>query len=278
MVRLTDKAVITSLHLSAWGGRKTDSRAVKLICDGSNSSQDMHVYSKWLLQPKALDPIRRAQRQAHYAWMCSSKPWLESAQRITPKTRYLELAETVREKRMELQKAVEDFIASLPQLKREAKARLGSLYSEENYPTADELRSSFDIRLSAYPVPIADDWRMGLDGDGEKEAKENLASQLKEAETELLKEIWEGLLSSVQRVVSQLEDKDKVNGKTLTALKTVLQETAEFNMLEDPKLEKMRQRIESTLAELTPNAGTDNKTKSKVEKVMKDMEAYMGTL
>jgi hypothetical protein len=283
MSDLTSKAMLTSLSVAYWTGKAHDEDVVTEIVAKHASSREMHEYKKVLVQPSALQPIKALRSKARSAWMTATCPWIDGGTRVLPATKYLNLAEELREIKAEYEAAVKFFLDNYPKYKTEAKKRLNGLYKEEDYPTRDELLRKFGFDMNVFPIPSDKDWRVDLGKEANAEVKKQIASQVKSAEALILKSVWEKMSERVALIADYLKDESKtVKAVSVRALREMLADVPEFNMTGDPEIEKMRARIGKELAGISVDTmNSDKKERAKTAKtaddILKVMAGYIGS-
>ena len=157
---LDERSVYVSLTLSAVGiRRRVATEDVTGQTNGETATdapenQMLHV-AKDIFDADELKAVRKAQRDI-YVWLFVRG--YRSAQRgyhrlplsfVEPMVKYFD------EKETEVAEHVEHLIGRYPEIKENAKRRLGKLYAEADYPSASELRAAFktDWHFMAPAVP-----------------------------------------------------------------------------------------------------------------------------
>src|SRR6266851_3947278 len=96
------------------------------------------------------------------------------------------MAEPIRE----FDAAVDAFIARYPEIKFEARKRLGDAYADKDFPSQGRLKERFGVRLTYLPVPSTEDFRVDLSEDEiaavRRNAEEALRSTVNDAVRALL--------------------------------------------------------------------------------------------
>lgn len=283
MANLTSKAMLTSLGISYWTGKAQDERVLDEIVQKHQSTAEMHEYKKVLIQPSALAPIKQLRSKARTVWMTSTLPWIDGGTRVLPATKYLAVAEQLREVKIEYDAAVKNFLANYSMFKAEAKKRLNGLYREEDYPTKEVLVRKFGFDMRVFPIPEANDWRVDLGKENNAEIKQQIAAQIKQAEEMLVESVWRKMSERVSIIADYLKDQDKtVKAVSVKALREMIADVAEFNLSNDPAVEKMRKRIDKELAGLsvdTLNEDLDARKKASksADDILKAMAGYIGS-
>lgn len=276
---LSDKAMLVSVIISQWAGRKLDRRATETVAQSHKTTDRAGNFTKKLL-PGASELARISQlasqiRQYVYT---QTLPWHTDGSRILANQNYFPFSKRMQEYREEYSRAVDDFISVYPELVERAKAELGDLFSETEYPTAQGLRHRFSCEVDVMPIPTFGDFRVSLlDSD-----REMFASKMKQVEAQALQECWNRLYDVVSKASRVLTQPDaKFRDTLITSILGICSQLPQLNPMHDPKLESMRQEIEGLVAGFQP----DNLRESPQDRInaaiaLSDaeakMRAYMG--
>src|SRR5262249_9732313 len=127
---LSRKAVLVSLSISQWSGRKLD----RVITDETNARynarQDAGRYNKLLLDGAHLATIGNAAGAARTLFYQYTKPWLDEGTRILPNVLYMEFANKFREVKREFETAADDFCRDYSDFVEERRIALNGMFRE----------------------------------------------------------------------------------------------------------------------------------------------------
>ena len=152
---IEESFVLCTVQSSVWTGVITDKATSDEVTDRKKASRQAGKFMKSLVDSKTLNAARNAANKARQAVYAQSVPWVGSAYLVRAE-RMGALSETLDELTSEFNSSVEAFLAEYPALKAAAQARLGDLYSADDFPSVEGLRSKFSLRTAWLPVASAD--------------------------------------------------------------------------------------------------------------------------
>jgi hypothetical protein len=255
------RALLASLEITTWSGRRLDKQATRDTTSRAGAEDDAGRFNKLLLGGKvpsfaAVQAAAGAARAAHYA---QTLPWTDGGQRLLPVANYFEYAQTVRDARATFRAAVDAFLAEYPALVDDAARRLGTLYDPSDYPTVEELSRKFAYRVGFFPLPAATDIRVDLPPEVIGHMQRSVTARVGRAVETAVRDGWARMAETVERIRDRVQEVSETDGGRLhAALFDNARETAEtlrrLNVLEDPQLDAMAERIISELGTLDPKA------------------------
>ena len=272
---LAQKALLVHIGISQWTGRRLDKRATGTVEASHSTDKRIGNFTKKLL-PGALElekinTLASSIRKTFYA---NTLPWLADGTRIISSKNYLDYTAIFRAQKAEFDSCVSAFLASYPTLRQDAKAKLGDLFIDAEYPSADRLRRAFDCSISFLPMPDVQDFRTEmLDSE-----RESFLTKMRDVEAEAVKDCWNRLHSVVSKAAQRLADPESNLRESL--LENVLEVCAmlpRLNITDDPALESARLSVEATLATTNTNKLKNSATDREAPaKALKTIEAKMG--
>lgn len=276
---LENKALIVSLSVSQWTGRKTDRKATATVAAAHNTKGGAGNYTKKLLPGAAelqrIGEIVSKIRAFHYQ---ETLPWMSDGSRILAASNYMHYTAGYRKLRDEFSRAVEDFIAVYPTLQAAAMQSLGSLYSPADYPSPNRLRECFSISADFFPVPAASDFRVTI----LEEEKAALTENIRKAESAAMRDCWERLHGVVKTAAQKLAQPDAIFRDSLIEnISEICGMLPRLNYSDDPALETMRKDVEKLVAGLKPDtlrahAPSRQDAATALNDITAKMAAFMG--
>jgi hypothetical protein len=276
---LQDRAMLTVLTISQWTNRKHD-KIVSAEVEVSHAAKDAGRYNKQLINKAALDPISKiagAARDYHYK---VTLPWGNNGERLLPAALFLDYAENMRMYKDTFAQRAREFVGIYPDLVRDARTRLGSMYNALDYPAASDIADKFDIATSFTPVPSANDFRVDLSEEYVDKIKSEITSAVEERQRDAVKHCWDRVRDVVGKIHERLEDKDKTfrdslieNARELVSILPAL------NITGDPELISIEADVKTLLVHpdvLRNNPVTRSETAVRAAEIMKRMEAFRG--
>ncbi|HOT05536.1 MAG TPA: hypothetical protein PK171_04785, partial [Atribacter sp.] len=144
MKKLSEIALLADLTISAWSGSIADKKTTDEILDKKNARRDRGRFVKNLLMDtKSLKTITN---KMYHEYKMKSTAW-EDGRRLLPVEFFDSITKLHRDCSDELEKALDEFGKSYPEYKEKAKEELGDLYDETEFPSFDEFKRKWKIRL-----------------------------------------------------------------------------------------------------------------------------------
>lgn len=272
---LSQRALLVSLNISQWVGRKMDKRATNTANTAHRADASAGSYTKKLLPgAEELEKVNALAAQARKFFYENTLPWMSDGTRIISSKNYLKFVEGMRKTKDEFSRAVKDFEAEYPRLKAEAVKRLGDLHDPEDYP--ENIGAKFSMQDTYLPLPDAKDFRVEI---SEAERRE-FQRKMKEVESQAMRECWSRLRDVVKTASDRLANPDAIfrdslieNIKEVAALMPLL------DISTDSKLDDARREVEAIVKNLSPDVLRDNRgERDKASKALKDIESRMALL
>lgn len=282
---LSKKAVLANFTTSIWGMRRFDKGAAEEILKKHQADNQAGLFTKRLLNKKAMQNVHSIMRAARAYHMQHTLPWMDDGVRILPATLILEYKPQMEKFKAECFQAVGEFVKDYPEYVKQAKKELGSLFKESDYPSAAEVRRRFGFETIITPCPDVTDFRADLDPDLIAEISKDLDVRLDGLLDSALKDAASRISDTVGHMVERLkaykpgnkEKGKKVEGKFHDSLIEHVRDLAKllpaFNLSNDPKLESLNKRILKELCPNEPDALREDDALRR--KVVKEAEAIL---
>jgi hypothetical protein len=252
-VPLTQRALLTVLTIREWQGRRRDRRITAAIAREHGAERHAGCYTKALLPKQYLRKIGQVRTEARRLHHELTLPWCNDGARILPVDLHLTFTERFGDLRRRFEAAVDDFLAAYDDAKRAAQASLGSLYSEDDYPTAARLRRSFGLELAFEPLPSTRDWRIDLPETAIAHIERDLEQRQATAQRAAMADLYRRLAAPVARMASTLAAPEKIFRDSLVGnLREICELLPHLNLDRDPALASLAEEIEGRLARLEP--------------------------
>jgi hypothetical protein len=200
--------LVVGLNISAWEARRQDRKVNKEVADAHGTASTVGRYHKDLLpaatEHEAVLLIRNEWRRWYYE---NTLPWGDDSGRVIRSFDYLDFALESQSYEQRWNAAVKDFLAAYPTLVAQAELRLNTLFDPNDYPSVQEVKNRFGVRLTTYPLPDAEDFRIieGIPPDEAerlcKVAVEGLEAHLNEAITDLWKRMFKVVAAMQEKLV-----------------------------------------------------------------------------
>jgi hypothetical protein len=202
---------------------------------------------------------------------------------MLPSANYLSFMTDFRKQKAEWEYAVALFIDHYDDMKTIAKRVLGSLYSEADYPSEQEIIHKFKMDMAVFPVPSTD-FRVQLSNDELNHIRGDLEARLATAQQAAVRDVWDRLFDKVKHIADKLADPKAIFRDSMVEnAKELCELLPRLNFTDDPNLEMMRAEVEAKLIGHHPEALRNNldlrhDTASEAKAIMDKMAVYMNGL
>jgi len=160
---ITQRAMLAAVHISIWTAIKHDRKVSRDVADRHGAREQAGRYNKQLLMGAGkLEELRTLGGQIRQHFYKITLPWSDEGFRLLPSHFYFDLTTRMREFEAKFSSGIDAFLDVYPEYIREARAELGGLFREEDYPSAEKLREKFSVKLEVLPIPTGDDFRVTM--------------------------------------------------------------------------------------------------------------------
>src|ERR1700758_5571581 len=284
---LSLRAMLCSLSISQWSASKHDRQASEEIAAQHGAQPDVGRYNKLLIPKQTLAEVRRLAGEARREHYFMTLPWDDNGYRVLPAAVYMEHTEKLREYSRHFLAAVEVFAAQFDQLVLDSRARLGSLFRPEDYPSSKEIRDKFAFDTKVMPLPDANDFRVSL-GDEEKDRiKHQITASVEASLTVASRELWQRMYEAVSHMAERLcayQATDQgvehpFRDSVVNNLVKLVDVMPRLNVTGDPELERLTAQVRASLlvdaAELRKSEDVRKDTAMKAARIAQQMSACM---
>lgn len=278
---LSDKALLITLTLSQWSGRRYDRVATNTVHSTHETAAQVGNYNKKLL-PNAVELEKVHSMGGALRKFVTERtlPWLSDGTRIVSGAYYLEFIRELNSRKDELDRAVRTFISAYPKLQVEAQSKLGTLYCASDYPSQDELARMFRCKVTVMPVPSSGDFRVELD----QNEIDEFNSKMREVEANALKDAYSRLSEVISKATARLSDKDaKFKDSLIENVKDLVAIMPHLNIMDDHQLTALTTEVDQVIgkvdAEVMRNNLTDRETvANKLKAIESKMSVFMDAM
>ena len=280
-MNLNDKALLVTLNIGGWAGRKLDKRVTQDVARSNGVSTSAGRYNKSLLPNCAvLENIHAMAGTIRNEFYDNTLPWGIEGTFILPTSNYLQFTQHFRRKKADWFSLVNQFSDEYPLLKIKAEHDLGPLYCESDYPAADDIRHKFYMDMHFFPVPSSD-FRVQISSDELAKIRLNVEEQVKNAQAVAMKDLWNRVYTKVEHIAQKLADPKAIfRDSMIDNARDLCELLPRLNFADDPQLEVLRTEIEGKLLKnpeilrLHPEIRRDTAAEAKA--IMDKMSAIMG--
>lgn len=252
---LTTKAMLVSLNIKQWNVNRKDKQATASITNEYQNEAGWARGNKTIAASKELTEVSKILLNTRNFHNTYTSPWNdENCQRILAAKNYLFYTEQIRKFNAELENAIVILKQAYPEIKERAKIALKGLYNELDYPDISNIQDKFKITVSVCPVPSANDFRVTQITDEDFSAIQNqIESQIKEANKNIMNDLWDRLYSVVEKASEAFNDPDMMfKDSKIDNISETITILRKLNIDDDPKLERMCKTVEARICNLNP--------------------------
>ena len=162
------------------------------------------------------------------------------------------MAEPIRQ----FDEAVDAFIAAYPEIRHEARRRLGDAYANSDFPPESRLKQRFGVKLTYLPVPSTEDFRVNLSEDEIAAVRRNAEEALRGTVNDALLSLLDRLQEPVARMATRLRLFRRTSGgkvqhpfrdSLVENVRAIIKLAPALNLMDDPRIAELCADIERNL-------------------------------
>ena len=281
---LSDKAMLVGLHISMWSARKHDKSVSTEVAEAHEANVSAGRYNKHLLvEAEKLEELRALANQIRLFFYKMTLPWTDEGYRLLPSASYFEFTKQFAEFKVAFDQLVREFLEAYPYYREQARAPLGGLHRDSDYPDIATLAEKFDLKTDILPIPCGEDFRVTLGQEEQARVAREIDQQVKQSVARGMGELWSRLKEAVAHLAAQLErPKARLHSATLRNVAEIAQMVPRLNIANDEELTALAKETNSRLACFSRQdllqysaarsraAGIANELAAKINRAMKD--------
>ncbi|MGH7121543.1 MAG: hypothetical protein ACREFP_21550 [Acetobacteraceae bacterium] len=257
---ISARALLVNTTVRVWTGEKRDRAITREICTMKGAEQDAVRANKSLLG-KNIHAVQAAERAVRQAVNERTLPWMDDGTRILKGSAFLAFTEAMAEPIRAFDAAVEAFTLTYPEIKFEARQRLGDAYSESDFPPAGRIRQRFGVKLTYLPVPSSEDFRVSLASEEIAAVRRNAEAALRETVNDAVRSLLDRLQEPVVHMATRLRlFRHTSSGKAqhpfrdslVENIRAILRLAPMLNLMDDPRIAELCADIECHLTAHEP--------------------------
>ena len=257
---ISDRALLVSLTIREWTGRKKDRETTQEVCDAKRASSTAIHVSKNLLGD-SVKPVSSAGNLVRATLNRHSLPWFDEGARILKGTAFNALSNALISPMAGFSKAVDEFMDYYSGASESFRQRLGSAFDEADYPPPHVVRARFGISVTYLPIPSQADFRAHLSDDEmalvRASAEATVRDTVHDAMADVVRRLQKPIAHMAERLAMMSEDAD---GKRVHAFRDSLvrnvREIADLapqlNVTDDPRIAALCDEIQFFLTDHEP--------------------------
>ena len=306
---LSDRAMLAHVKLSYWSAGKQDQQLAEEVTINHNASSDSGSFRKYLIPRRHLAELHRVISAVRKVHKGLTLPWNDDGTRILTATGFQQYQEKMRRLELEFETRAKKFVDNFPQIIKEARSHLGSMFDSSDYPDVKRLAKRFKFEMVIEPLPTSKDFRVKLSDEAAKE----IAADIDRRTNERIEEAMGDVFKRVHTAVSHLGEKlknyepiaekraaEKESGKKDSKLsrgkenqtKAVIQSTTVenlrdlidtlplLNLTDNPKLDELIEQLrddfyEHNVDDYRTNRSLRKDTAKKADAILEQVAAYL---
>jgi len=282
---IASSAMLVEFSVSTWTARKKDRKATSDVAERNNlASKELTNVTKKLIDCEELSAVVKFGANARNIHYSMTMPWSDMGQRIVTTQQYFKYHEVMTELQQEFDRLTQAFLEVYDYEVTEMQLKLGDMWNRDEYPSADEIRDRFRMRISYMPLPDAGDWRIDIQNEAQQQLTQQYEQYYNNQIQTAMNDLWHKLHENLTTLVRQLDyDAD---GKRNRVYDTVFDRAHELvemlstcNVTGDSQMEAMRQRLDTALYGLTADAvKRDDTLRDTAREKVKDAIANLPSL
>ena len=282
---IASSAMLVEFSVSTWTARKKDRKATQDVADRNNlASKELTNVTKKLIDCEELSAVVKFGANARNIHYSMTMPWSDMGQRIVTTQQYFKYHEVMTELQQEFDRLTEAFLEVYDYEVTEMQLKLGDMWNRDEYPTADNIRDRFRMRISYMPLPDAGDWRIDIQNEAQQQLTQQYADYYTAQINNAMNDLWHKLYENLTTLVRQLDyDADGKRNRVYDSVFDRAHELVEMlstcNVTGDSQMEAMRQRLDTALYGLTADAvKRDDTLRDSAREKVKDAIANLPSL
>jgi hypothetical protein len=257
---ISARALLVNTRVRVWTGEKRDRAITREICT-MKGAEDNAVRANKSLLGGHIHGVQQAERAVRQAVNERTLPWMDDGTRILKGAFFMAFTEAMGEPIRHFDEAVEEFIRRYPEIKYEARRRLGDAYADSDFPSEARLKERFGVRLTYLPVPSTQDFRVNLSDDEIAAVRRNAEDALRGTVNDAERSLLDRLQEPVARMATRLRlFRRATNGKVQHPFRDSLVENVRaivrlapaLNLMDDPRIAELCADIEQHLTAYEP--------------------------
>ena len=144
--------------------------------------------------------------------------------------------------------SVDEFLEVYPCYIEQVRPELNGLFREEDYPSAENLRAKFGVKLEVLPIPSGDDFRVTLSEEEQARVAREIDESVRQSLNRGTKDLWARLTDVVTHMVDKLNEPDsRFHASFVTNVFDLVDLLPRLNVSRDEELNRFAAEIKDRL-------------------------------
>ena len=229
IISLATSAVLVSVDVNVWSATKQD----RVISDEVTTLKNADASAGRFVKNLLADDIHHKKvsnyRQTIYNWLKRSTFRWNNSQDLLPVANLEKFKIEFAEHEMEYYRLLDNFLLNYQSIVSDMAFKQGDMFSQDDYPSVDEVRNKFGIRLYVAEVP-SHDWRCSISDDIAGDLKQQYEMQAEQIITGIVNDqvarITE-VMESISHCCGVIEKQDGTTGEVIIKKRKIYDTTIE---------------------------------------------------
>lgn len=248
---LKDKALIVSLTIRNWSGRKYDQTVTNEV-DEKHDAEDAGRFNKLLVELSEMRPITQVSGKLRTFLYKNTMAWGDNGDRILPAKRYFEFTKGLDKLVQKYNSVVQAFIQDYDMIKARRKSQLKDLYRETDYPSQHDLETRFRVKLHILPLTDESDFRLALNAEEVEVLRQRISVEITDRHTAAVGELMGRAKSVVDRIIKTLtKETDKLifRDSMIGDVEDLVEIMPSLNYMNDPKIDELTKAMDNLIVD-----------------------------
>lgn len=262
LISLASSAVLVSLDVNVWSATKQDRVISNEVTTSKNADKSAGRYVKNLLADHAKHKALVNYRQTIYNWIKRRTYRWNNSQDLLPSVDLPKFKTEFQEHEVSFYTLLDDFCNQYDSIVSDMAFKQGTMFDRSDYPTKEQVRSKFGIKLFVSEVPMSD-FRCGIAQDIADDLFVSYTKQAEEIISSVEREQADRFIEVMQSIshccgVDETQSDGEVKTKKRKIYDTTIQKAKEmcetfkgFNLTNSQALEQARASLEKALNGVT---------------------------
>jgi hypothetical protein len=267
LISLASSAVLVSLDVNVWSATKQDRVISNEVTTSKNADKSAGRYVKNLLADHSKHKALVNYRQTIYNWIKRRTYRWNNSQDLLPSVDLPKFKTEFQEHEVSFYTLLDDFCNQYDSIVSDMAFKQGTMFDRSDYPTKEEVRAKFGIRLFVSEVPMSD-FRCGIAQDiaddlfaSYTKQAEDIISSVEREQADRFIEVMQSIshccgIDEIRNTMPQGHDevkykKRKIYDTTILKAKEMCETFKGFNLTNSQALEQARASLEKALNGVT---------------------------
>ena len=282
MSAISNSAVLVKLNISVWGASKRNKQLEQELAVSKNADpKATRTYDNLMVGSSGHKDLQLYAGNSRLWHAAMTLPWDDKGWRLCPTSMFMDYKAQHNWKRQEFERMVNQFGNKYATYREVAKEYRGDIFSEEDYPSVDEVLSKYAWNFAVAPVTASGHLCIDL-------PEQELAEIRTACDSEVERRVQEAVKENERRLRKQLDhisakcagadgDDKRWHDTFVSNPLELCRMLKHMNVTNDPKLEEARKKLEEIMEGKTKEMFKEQpevreEVKKEVDEIIKSYE------